>query len=151
MSMYKHGGYGTREYNAWIAAKRRTVCLRRAHIYSKRGIDMCARWTKDFTAFLEDMGQCPEGHSLDRIDNSRGYSKDNCRWATPREQANNRRSNRLITFNGQTQTMAEWCRQYGIYKDLFKSRLKRGWTVAQALRTPRQVQDHSSRHHVAKA
>lgn len=95
-----HGMYGTRTNRSWEAMKRR--CLNpKANNYSDyggRGISIPDKWLK-FEGFYEDMGERPEGMSLERINNSVGYSKDNCRWATQKEQNNNKRPERLATNN----------------------------------------------------
>lgn len=87
----KHGRTGTHEYIAWSAMKQR--CYYENHDYYKlyggRGIDVCGDWLNSFERFFEDMGECPEGMSLDRIDPDRGYSKENCRWANNSIQAYN--------------------------------------------------------------
>jgi len=115
----KHNCLGTRTYKSWQGVKER--CLNKNNqsysSYGGRGIGFCDRWKK-FSLFLEDMGECPIGMSLDRIENSGNYEPTNCRWATPTEQANNRRSNLLITLGEETNTLAEWCRIYNInYKN----------------------------------
>lgn len=83
-------------YHSWSAA--RTRCENPAHkdypLYGGRGIRVCARWRDDFSAFLTDMGERPQGRSLDRIDTDGHYEPGNCRWATPKEQAQNRRPRR---------------------------------------------------------
>jgi hypothetical protein len=78
--------------------------------YGGRGIAVCDEWL-DFAKFYADMGDCPPGKSLDRKDNNHGYSKDNCRWATAKEQASNTSRTRRITINGRTDTMANWKRE----------------------------------------
>ena len=109
---------------------------RNYHLYGGRGVTVCERWRENFANFLRDMGERPKGCTLDRIDNSRGYEPSNCRWATYEEQANNTRSNRVLVFNGKTQTMTQWEREIGFPKRLIHDRLKRGWTVERALSEP---------------
>jgi len=100
--------------------------------YIGRGITVCDDW-KVFENFLRDMGERPEGMSLDRIDNSKGYSPENCRWATPKEQLNNTRRNRFLTLNGETKTVAQWAEEAGINAGTIYSRLGRGWSGADLL------------------
>jgi hypothetical protein len=82
--------------------------------YGGRGITICDEWRHSFETFFSDMGHRPENLSIDRIDNDKGYSKDNCQWSTVKEQARNRRSNKLFTINGETKCIAEWSDFYGI-------------------------------------
>ena len=79
--------------------------------YGGRGIKVCEAWMK-FECFLQDMGERPDGMSIDRINNNKGYAKENCKWSTPKEQARNTRRNKLITINGITKCLAEWCEIY---------------------------------------
>lgn len=82
--------------------------------YGGRGIKVCKRWN-DFALFISDMGPKPSRlHSLDRIDNNKGYSRDNCRWADQKTQANNMRSNRRILFRGELRTITEVANELGI-------------------------------------
>lgn len=81
--------------------------------YGGRGITVCDRWL-DFTAFYDDMGERPKGMTIERIDNGGNYEPDNCRWATPKEQANNTRRNRRITFNGETLNLTAWAERLGV-------------------------------------
>jgi hypothetical protein len=82
---------------------------RRHPDYVRKGIFVCAEWA-EFPNFLESMGECPPGLTLDRIDNRIGYSPDNCRWASRMTQANNRDINVFVTIKGETKTLAEWAR-----------------------------------------
>lgn len=103
--------------------------------YGGRGIRVCDRWICR-RLFLEDMGNSPSGKTLNRIDNDGDYSPDNCEWATYSEQAQNRRDNNNITYNGETKCLTEWERTTGIYRKTIAKRLENGWTVEQALTTP---------------
>ena len=107
------------------------------YLYGGRGITVCDRWRNSFPAFLEDMGPKPKGKSLDRIDNNKGYSKENCRWATQKEQSANRRDNRIFTIDGESKCLAEWCRRYGKRFDTVWRRIyQRGMNPSDALRMP---------------
>lgn len=102
--------------------------------YGGRGITVCKRWLK-FENFLADMGEKPEGLTLDRKENDKGYFKENCRWATMEEQSNNRRSNHHLTFNRKTQTVSQWAKELGFKNDTLYDRLRIGWTVERTLTT----------------
>lgn len=111
------------------------------HAYSRyggRGITVCLRWTgKDgFKHFCADMGERPEKTSIDRIDNEKGYCKENCRWATVVEQANNTCKTKMLTIGGKTQSLSDWCKEYGINKSTVCSRLRCGYTEAEAILLP---------------
>lgn len=106
-----------------------------AHDYSARGITVCERW-RSFENFLSDMGERPEGMTLERKDNDLGYSRENCIWATRAQQNRNRRNSRLLTFNGKTQCVAEWERELGFKQSTVYARLRAGWDAERALSTP---------------
>jgi len=104
--------------------------------YGGRGIELCREWSEDFVNFLQDMGEAPVGMQIDRIDNDKGYQKDNCRWATILEQANNKRTSRPLTFQGETKPVKEWAKQYGLEWKTLAYRLRAGWPPERALNTP---------------
>ena len=108
--------------------------------YGGRGIAVCDEWLGDdgFEHFFRDMGRVPSPNfSLDRINNSLGYSIENCRWATDKEQARNRRTTKLITIDGQTKSMVEWCEVYNSPYGLVKDRIQNSWEPLKALTTPK--------------
>lgn len=101
--------------------------------YGGRGITVCPEWAESFEVFLADMGERPDGFSIDRIDNNGAYCKANCAWASITQQARNRRNNRLLTYNNKTQTLAEWAEETAIPYFTLHVRLRRGWSMERAL------------------
>ena len=133
-----HGRSGTREHIAWMGAKSR--CSHPSNhafrSYGARGIRMCREWSDSFEHFLRDMGPRPAGATLDRIDNDGPYAPGNCRWATPKQQANNRRLNHYLSYDGKRLTLAEWAEVVGLDYATVSQRInKLGWTPARALTT----------------
>lgn len=135
-----HGRTGSREYRIWQAVKAR--CLNENNTafkdYGGRGIGICQEWADDFMAFYRHVGACPTSeHTIDRIDNNRGYEPGNCRWATRLEQGRNRRGLHQITYGGRTQCLQEWADEFGLSPRTLHNRIKRGgWTFEKALTTP---------------
>jgi hypothetical protein len=103
--------------------------------YGERGITVCDRWM-DFANFHADMGEKPDGLTLERKDNSKGYSPDNCCWATRKIQGQNRRSSRFITHDGRTKCAKAWAEECGLSKSAFYHRLNIGWPMDRILTTP---------------
>ena len=136
---YKHGLAHTRIDNIYKSMVDR--CKNPHNIsfknYGARGIKVCEEWASDKTKFFEWAFQ--NGYestlSIDRIDVTKGYSPQNCRWATLKEQANNKRNSRWITYNGEVHTLAEWSDICGIKIGTLWRRLKAGWSVEKALTT----------------
>jgi hypothetical protein len=131
-----HGRTNTTEHNIWSSMIQR--CTDPQHKdyprYGGRGIGVCDRW-RFFNLFLADMGSRPEGKSIDRIDNDADYSPENCRWASLSEQARNRRTSKMVTFRGETKSLADWADELGIERKTLQMRLK-AWSVERALTTP---------------
>ena len=125
----------TAEYFAWKDMKSRCVNPRSVNWYG-RGIAVCARWIDSYPNFLEDMGRkLSPLHTLERKDNSLGYSPDNCKWATRTEQSRNRRNNLLLTHAGKTLTAGEWASITGIAYSNIYARKKAGWDDSTTLTT----------------
>jgi hypothetical protein len=132
-----HGRSYSRIYRIWGGMLRR---CRDTHNkswirYGGRGITICSRW-RQFIFFLRDMGECPPGFSIERIDNSNGYGPGNCKWASPKEQARNRRDNHILSFDGKRQCLQAWAEELNIHPNTLRSRLSRGWSVQDALTRP---------------
>jgi hypothetical protein len=102
--------------------------------YGERGIKVCERWLNSFKAFCEDMGKRPSNeHTIERIDNSADYAPDNCKWATRKEQAYNRRSNHWITHQGATKTISQWADYLGIKRTTLMMRINHyKWPIEKA-------------------
>lgn len=120
----KHGMWKTKVYQCWVDMLTRcnNPKNKRYKDYGARGIGVTSEWL-DFSNFYSDMGDPPAGHSLDRRDNNLGYDKSNCKWSTPKEQANNRRTNRLVSLNGTSMTMMQASEQSGINYSTLKNNL----------------------------
>lgn len=129
----------TPEYQSWLHIRSRCLIATNKSYpdYGGRGIKICARWDS-FELFFEDMGQRPSPkHSIDRIDNNGDYCPENCRWATPKTQSNNKRNNHLIEYKGTTKTIAQWAEALSISRTTLRNRIVRGgWSVEKALTTP---------------
>lgn len=138
-ALVTHGLGKPSEYAIWQSAKARCFDAS-SHNYPRyggRGITMCDRWRNSFANFLSDMGPRPsKHHSIERLDNNQGYTPDNCCWATTSQQARNRRSNRMLTYQGVTQPAVVWAEQNGIPHKTLLNRIYRGWTVEKAIEVP---------------
>jgi len=130
-----------KEYAAWYSMLDRCYNTENQawNNYGGRGISVCDRWLGEdgLDNFCKDMGPPLPDQSIDRIDNSLGYSPDNCRWASAKQQARNRRSSKLITIGEETKSMAEWCEVYNIQYSLVKDRIQDGWDPLKAFTTPK--------------
>ena len=131
-------GGKTPEYYIWIAMKDRCLNSNNKSYkrYGGRGITVCDKWKNSYAAFLKDMGNKPTpNHSIERVDNFKGYSPDNCIWATDKQQMNNTRVNRILTYKGESLTVAQWSDKLGIKQVTLNMRLFRGWDVKRTLTT----------------
>ena len=134
-----HGGRGKQSatYISWSNMLRRCLndnCLA-YHNYGGRGIAVCEQW-KSFPNFLRDMNEAPKGCQIDRIDNNKGYYKENCRWVAPKVNSRNRRNNHLLTYNGKTQCIVDWANECNIKRSTLWARLcLYGWSPEKALTT----------------
>jgi hypothetical protein len=134
----KHLMYKTPEYNSWSMMKSR--CLNKNvksyRNYGAKGISICEKWLS-FEGFYEDMGARPQGTSLNRINSEEGYYPDNCEWADRKTQAANKTNSMLLTINGESKRLPEWCQQFGCvsYK-VAKYRIRKGWDHLMAVSVP---------------
>jgi hypothetical protein len=126
-----------REYSTWKSMKNR--CLNSAdqayHRYGAKGVTVCSEWLS-FECFVKDMGPRPKGMSLGRIDNNKGYCKDNCRWETKTQQNRNRSNCRRVTIEGVTKNLSEWAEEFNLSRRTLTCRLDSGLTSLKELSRP---------------
>ena len=129
-----HGYRHTAIYRVWASMLRRCDNPKQQNyrLYGQRGISVCTRW-KNFINFLQDMGERPNGMTIDRIDNDGNYEPRNCRWATHKQQSNNSRHNRIVILNGCKQTLQQWIEELKIPRSTVYSRINRGMSYEKAI------------------
>ena len=145
-SLYtKHGAKGTPEYSTWCKIKERCRnknCRSYKH-YGGRGISVCESWVGEngFINFLNDMGKRPSSiHSIDRIDVNGDYCKGNCKWATCKQQQNNRRNNKIVEYNGVKGTLSQIANIFNVNYELLRLRIRWGWSIEESItKKPRNV------------
>jgi hypothetical protein len=136
---HTRGGRHTPTYRSWQSMLNRCFKQNRPGYanYGARGITVCDSWLISFENFLADMGEAPPGLTLDRFpDNNGNYVPANCRWATPTQQSRHRRSNKLLSFDGQTRCLADWADRFGLRWTTLRNRLAAGWPAEKALTAP---------------
>jgi hypothetical protein len=128
-----HGGSFTSEYSIWenMVARCTNPTNKFYKNYGGRGITVSPKWFS-YGNFVADLGKRPAGYTLERLDNDKGYSKENCVWATRHAQARNKRNNHNITYNDVTMCLTDWARSLGISPSALDRRLKK-WTLDEAL------------------
>ena len=126
----------TRTYTIWQGMKAR--CDKKNTPFYKnyggRGISYTKKWST-FNSFYKDMGEAPKGMTLERIDNEKGYSKENCKWATWIEQHSNTRRSVKLWYKGKNRTLSEISRMTGLSPKMLSKRLKRGWSEYDTINT----------------
>lgn len=135
----KHGLSNTRLHRIWHSMYCRCYykSTNQFQNYGGKGIKVCEEW-KNSDGFIHFYNWAikngyKEDLTLDRIDNEKDYCPENCKWSTKKEQSNNKTNNVLYEFNGEVKTSKQWCELYGISQTTLKDRLKRGWSLEQAL------------------
>ncbi len=140
MTGFIHGYHNTKTYRAWQQARKR--CLNPLDkdypSYGGRGLTFIKRWN-DFRVFLADMGECPEGFTLGRKNNDRGYSRRNCEWQPWKSQARNKRNTFWLTVGRKTKCIADWADETGIKLITIRKRVEAGWSHKRAVTTPVQT------------
>ncbi len=135
----EHGMTKSSEYRIWCQIRNRCQSEKNQAYpnYGGRGIKVCDRWSSTgigFLNFYADMGPRPSAdHSIDRIDNNGNYCPENCRWATRKEQARNRKSNNLVRYKDRIQCVTAWAEEYGISEYRLSTRLKQGMPIEDAI------------------
>jgi hypothetical protein len=133
-----HGATGTPTYKIWRDMKTRCQNKNSSGYpkYGAKGVTVCQRW-QTFENFLADMGEQPQpGYTIERRENGKGYTPDNCLWIPKAEQARNKTTNHRITANGETKTLADWARALNTDHTTLLGRLARGWPEEEAVTRP---------------
>jgi hypothetical protein len=129
-----HGKSNTPTYQVWRSMLKRCDDVHN-HNYGGRGIKVCNRW-RSFQKFYEDMGCCPEGLTIERVNNNGHYTPTNCIWATQKEQGNNRRGNISIKWKGLTLTIAQWSEKLSLNRQTLYWRARQGWRSQKLFKRP---------------
>lgn len=136
----KHGKTHTNEFDIWsgMRGRCRNENNKMFKDYGGRGIKVCKKWDDSFISFFDDMGERPSvEHSIERIDNDGDYTPENCKWATAKEQSNNRRSNRFFVIGDAKKTLSQWCDIYNIRYGTVNMRINSyGYSIYKALTKP---------------
>ncbi len=139
----KHGGCRRSghapEFDVWVGMNSRchNPSYPAFYRYGGRGISVCEKWHHSYANFISDMGRKPTpSHTIERLNNNGNYEPSNCKWATRKEQANNRRTNHFMTHAGKTLTASQWSEILGIHSLTLVARSKRGWSDEKTLTTP---------------
>ena len=144
----KHSKSYTKEHHTWrhILDRCHNPNNQSYRLYGGRGITVFDGWRKSFEAFYSHVGDAPSPkHSLDRIDNNKGYYPGNVRWATAKQQCRNNRRNRILTLDGESKCLVEWSEKIGISVGTLYQRLKRGWSEEKTLTTPVRIANPTNR------
>jgi hypothetical protein len=136
-----HGLSRTLEFGIWKGMIQRCQNPNQSNYsrYGGRGIKVCDRWRGDsgFQNFIDDLGPRPsDNHSIDRIDVNGDYCPENCRWASVKEQARNKRNNRFLSYDGRNQCLSAWAKEFEMGETTLTTRLLSGWSVEKALTVP---------------
>lgn len=135
----KHLQSGTKLYYIWVEMRQRcsNENSNRFKLYGARGISVCEEW-EDFEKFYKwsHNNGYEEGLSIDRIDNDGNYDPSNCRWVNQKEQCNNKRTNKYITYRGKTQSLMKWSKELGLNYYTLRSRARNNWTVEEMFTIP---------------
>lgn len=134
---YKHGMSHTKIHQVWSSMIDRCTNenCRDYKNYGGRGIGIASRWM-EFVNFYEDMGDQPDGMTLDRKNNDEDYAPENCHWVTRAEQSRNTRRNRIIEFDGKKMCVNDWAKTLGMKRQTILNRLNYGWPVQRVLTEP---------------
>ena len=138
----RHGLWNHKHYRMWRNMVSR--CHKESHKdyanYGGRGIEVYIEWRDTPSSFIkyikDNLSDCPEGFSLDRIHNDKGYEPENIKWSSKMQQANNTRTNKTLSFNGLTMSQAEWSRKTGISPMTISNRIKSNWSTEDVLTKP---------------